>query len=143
MAYTIKAALTEVQVIELHDLYQKEWWTKGRTLDEVRLLLQHSDVVIALIDDKDDSLVGFSRVLTDRIFKALVFDVIVREDKRSLSLGKKLMDAIQKHPDLQEVKSFELYALPEMEAFYKQWGFTSDLGELTFMRSTSFLETQA
>jgi len=140
MGHTVKSSLTEAQIVELHRLFQKEWWTKGRTLDEVRIVLEHSDVTIAIVDDSDNVLVGFTRVLTDRIFKALIFDVIVREDKRSLGLGKMLMDAIKKHPDLQKVKSFELYGLPEMEVFYKQWGFTSELGELTFMRSNTFFD---
>ena len=35
--------LTDEQAIQLYELYQYEWWTKGRTLDDVRKMLIYSD----------------------------------------------------------------------------------------------------
>lgn len=67
-------------------------------------------------------------------FKAIVFDVIVDESFRNKGLGKELMNLIMGHYELQKVKHFELYCLPEMVEFYKAYGFTDELEELVFMR---------
>jgi hypothetical protein len=49
-------------------------------------------------------------------------------------LGKEIMQMILDHPDLKYIKHFELHCLPELIPFYKKWGFTNELGELTTMR---------
>lgn len=128
--------LTENHIAQLHALYQQEWWTKGRTLMEARNCVAGSQICVGLINAKDE-LVGFARVLTDFTFKALIFDVIVREDHRKVGLGATLLSLITSHEKLQEVKHFELYCLPEMQAFYGKHGFTSDTGEVRLMRFTN------
>jgi GNAT superfamily N-acetyltransferase len=126
--------LTGQHIKQLHALYQAEWWTQDRQLEDVRRMLQHSDVIIALGEADTKRLAGFARILTDYVYKALIFDVIVAESQRGHGLGRVLMDAILNHPDLAAVRHFELYCLPDMLPFYRQWGFTADLGELRFMR---------
>ena len=125
--------LSPAQMEQLQGLYQKEWWSTGRTLEETRSVVKHSQIVIGL-EDIDGQLNGFARVLTDYIFKALIFDLIVSEENRKKGLGEKLMRAILDHPDLQKVKHFELYCLPEMIPFYEKFLFTTDTGKIRLMR---------
>ena len=125
--------LNPKHINQLHNLYQNEWWTKDRTLEETHEIVKNSSVVISFVND-DDDLVAFARVLSDFVAKAIIFDVIVEPRYRKQGLGKKLMDAILAHDKLQKVKHFELYCLPEMVAFYKEYGFKDDLNELVFMR---------
>jgi len=120
-------------IIQLHKLYQKEWWTEIRTLHETQKVVENSQIVIAIVDENDE-LEAFVRVLTDYVFKALVFDVIVSEKYRGKGLGRELMTLVQNHNELQEVKHFELYCLPEMVGFYEEFGFTGELEKLIFMR---------
>ncbi|HYF94127.1 MAG TPA: GNAT family N-acetyltransferase [Symbiobacteriaceae bacterium] len=127
--------LTDSQMEELHQLYQNEWWTKGRTLADVRIAVAHSGVVVAFTDPQSGSLAAFCRVITDFVYKALVLDVIVAAPYRGMGLGRALMDAVVSHPSLREVRHLELYCRPELMEFYHPWGFTEDLGELRFMRS--------
>ena len=126
--------LNDTQVRQLHQLYQNEWWTKGRTLDDVRRMLDHSDYVFGLCEPQTDELVAFARVLTDRIFKAFIFDVIVAPRYRGHRVGAAMMDRILAHPDLASVKHFELYCLPELVPFYEQWGFSADVGAIVLLR---------
>ena len=77
---------------------------------------------------------GFARVLTDFIFKAIIFDVIVSKPYRNKGLGNQLMDQILKHPNLQSVKHFELYCLPEMVQYYEKYNFSGDVGGIKLMR---------
>ena len=125
--------LNENHIAQLHALYQQEWWTKGRTLEETRNCVAGSQICIGLINTNDE-LIGFARVLTDFTFKALIFDVIVRENNRKTGLGERLLSLIKSHEKLQNVKHFELYCLPEMCDFYAKHGFTTDLGEIRLMR---------
>jgi len=129
--------LTDAQIDELHALYQFEWWTKGRTLEDVRRVVRHSDIIVAFCETATKRLVAFTRILTDYVYKALVFDVIVAEPYRRTGLGKQLIDAVVNHPDLKSVRHLELYCLPELMLFYQKWGFTAELGELRFMRRTT------
>jgi GNAT superfamily N-acetyltransferase len=127
--------LTDAHVLDLHRLYEEEWWTKGRDLEDIRRMLRCSDVVVGYAEP-DGRLAAFARVLTDYVYKALVFDVIVARAHRKSGLGRALMDAIVNHPKLRAVPHVELYCLPELVHFYERWGFSSDLGHLRFMRRT-------
>ena len=128
------ASLTDTQVSELHQLFQNEWWTKGRTLDDTRRMLAHSDFVFAASEPETGRLVGFARVLTDRTFKAFIFDVIAAPEHRGRGLGRLLVDRILEHPELASVHHFELYCLPELVPFYERWGFSSDTGGISLLR---------
>ena len=136
MSYQKVTALTARHLSQLHELYQQEWWTKGRSRAETEVMAQNSDLLFCAVDSTKDELVGFARVLTDGIFKALLFDVIVVADHRKEGIGKLLMNWILEHPELRQAKHLELYCLSAMFPFYEQWGFTADLGEVKLMRLT-------
>jgi predicted GNAT family N-acyltransferase len=118
---------------DLMGLYRETYWGKDRTEEEVRAMLAHTDLVFALIDE-GDRLVGFARVLTDTVYKALVFDVIIRSDQRGNGLVKQLLDAIVSHPQLAGVKHFEQYCRPDVVELYRKWGFGTELSGQVFMR---------
>lgn len=118
---------------QLHCLYQQESWAKGRTLEETQSCVRGSSLCIAMIDS-NNNLVAFTRVLTDYIFKALIFDVIVEAKHRGDGLGNTLINAVKKHPKLSRVKHFELYCLEELNNFYQKHGFSTDLNNMRMMR---------
>ncbi len=124
---------TDTQINELHQLYQDQWWAKSRTLEETKSCIEGSQLCIGLLDD-DGTLIGFTRVLTDYIFKAMVFDVIVSDHARGVGLGSRLISLVESHPKLSSVKHFELYCLPDMFPFYHKHGFTEKLGDIKIMR---------
>ncbi len=119
---------------QLHGLYLNEWWTHRRNLEDVRRMLEGSDVIVGFVDDETGALAGFARVLTDYVYKALVLDVIVDAGYRGTGLGARLMDEVVGHPQLRDVPHFELYCRPELVPFYERWGFTNELGVIRFMR---------
>ncbi len=126
--------LTESQARELHGLYQDEWWTRGRTLEETRAMLRHTDYLFAVCDRGSGRLAAFARVLTDRVFKAFIFDVIVAQERRRQGLGARLMRRILAHPDLRAVKHFELACRKELAPFYGRFGFTMEVRGILLMR---------
>ena len=90
-------------------------------------------MVIGVLDD-EDRLQAFARVLSDFVFKALLFDVIVASAYRGKGVGEQLMDAVYHHPKLREVRHFELYCHPEMANFYRRYGFVETDSKLQLMR---------
>jgi len=128
--------LSEKQIHQLHGLYQTAWWAKDRSIEDTRRCVAGSQICIGLTDSRQN-LIGFTRVLTDYTFKALIFDVLVGEAHRGGGLGNKLLELIKGHRRLTQVKHFELYCLPDMNDFYVKHGFTSELGEFQFMRFTN------
>lgn len=126
-------ALSDEHLIQLHQLYQQEWWSETRTLEDTRRGVQGSQLRIGLVDEQD-ALIGFARVLTDYTFKAFIFDLIVRQDQRAQGIGKQLIACIKTHEKLSRVQHFELYCLPEMFDFYAQQGFTAEVGGVRLLR---------
>ena len=135
MEFTVRPVfeLAEMQIRQLHQLYQREWWTKGRTHEQTRRCIDGSQLCVGLLDS-DDNLVAFARVVTDFTFKALIFDVIVAGGARGCGLGRRLMALIKNHEKLRDVQSFELYCLPALNGFYARYGFSDDVGEVRLMR---------
>lgn len=136
MDFHIVNHLNAAQARELHEMFQQEWWTKERSLKDVQRMLSNTPLIIGLTERDSGRLAAFARVLSDGIFKAFILDVIVAAECRKRGIGGELMDIILEHPDLRDVKDFELYCLPELIPFYEQWGFTADTHEIQFMRLT-------
>ena len=132
-------SLTEAQTEQLWRLYQAEWWSKGRSLSDVTTMLQHTGVVFGYAKP-DGTLVAFARMLTDRLYRALLLDVIVAPDYRSRGLGARLMRDITTHPVLGNVESIVLFCRPELVEFYQRCGFaTSDTGIVSMrLRKTAY-----
>jgi ribosomal protein S18 acetylase RimI-like enzyme len=114
--------LTDPQIVELHELYRSEWWTKDRALDDVRTMVENSSLIIGLVDE-GEKLRAFCRILTDFVFRATIYDVIVAEAWRGRGLGRRLMDAATQHGRLQRVSTLWLCCNPDKTAFYEKWGF--------------------
>lgn len=133
----LRRDLTPVQVDQLVDLFQQEWWTKGRQKADVEKLMGNAGPFFAFIDPLDEELVAFARAITDGVYKAMIFDIIVKDTWRNTGLGRLLMETVMTDPLLLQVKHRELYCLEDMAPFYEKWGFTANLPGLFFMRSSS------
>jgi GNAT superfamily N-acetyltransferase len=132
--YRFIEQLTERHINDLHTLYQGEWWTKGRTLEETHRVVAGSQRAFGISRRDDDELVAFARVLTDGVFKAVIFDVIVAPHARRSGLGHALLARIIHDPQLSAVRHLELYCRPELMPYYEQLGFSAHLPEVRFMR---------
>jgi predicted GNAT family N-acyltransferase len=119
---------------ELMELYRHEWWTSERREVDVTRMLQHSDLVVGVCANPGGELVAFARVLTDRAYKAVIFDLIVAQAHRGAGLGRRLIEHMLDHPMLAQVAHVELYCRPELIPFYEQWGFTASLRDVNLMR---------
>lgn len=132
MAFQVVSSLTDQQISQLVELYQNEFWSKERTYPDVVRMLAGSDVVIGIVDESN-TLIAFVRVLTDFVYRATIYDVIVKSTHRQQGLGTQLLDAVFNHPQLKGVEHFALFCLPEMFPFYERWGFTANKFNIQLM----------
>ncbi|WP_041699167.1 GNAT family N-acetyltransferase [Thalassoporum mexicanum] len=137
---TAIATLNEAQMQDLQEIYKTTWWAKERQLPDINLMLQQCDIVVGLCELETNKLVGFTRVLTDYIYRAFIFDVIVAAEMRGKGLGTRLLREVLDHPRLQKVELFQLACLPDMVPFYAKVGFQISTAGMTGMflkRNTS------
>lgn len=107
---------------QLVRLYAQAPWAAGRTADDARDMLAHSDLVLSAWDGP--TLVGFGRVLTDYVYRASIWDVIVDKDYQGQDIGTQIMQRILQHPDLKRVDLFWL-CTRDKQAFYEKLGFSA------------------
>ena len=107
-------------------LYEHAPWAKGRTIQGIRKMLKDTDYHFSAWDEK--RLVGFARVLTDGIYRATLWDVVIHPDYQGQGIGEELMNRILSHPVLSKVEKFWLNTRDKF-GFYEKFGFVrSDQG---------------
>lgn len=126
MPSTLKTAITfsdkkDLAPEQLLKLFHQAPWAKGRTLDEAREMLRHTDLVLCAWDG--DHLVGFGRVLTDFVYRATIWDVIVDKAYQNQGIGTEIVQRILHHPRLTKVELFWLCT--RRPGFYETLGFSS------------------
>jgi ribosomal protein S18 acetylase RimI-like enzyme len=126
MPPTLKPAISfsekkELEASQLLRLFHQAPWAKGRTLDDAKQMLRHTDVALCAWDG--DQLVGFGRVLTDFVYRATIWDVIVDKAYQGQGIGTDIVQRILNHPRLTNVELFWLCT--RMPKFYEKLGFSS------------------
>ncbi|QFF99169.1 GNAT family N-acetyltransferase [Psychrobacillus glaciei] len=134
MNFKIIEEFDENQLKEVHSLFKNEWWTKERQLPEIRKMIESSGVVIGLIDNDTEELIGFARAITDTLYRAFIFDVIAKENSRNSGIGTILMNSILDHPLVREVDRVELYCPERLVGYYEKFGFSTDVNGSNLMR---------
>lgn len=122
--------------LELLALYRKQWWSTSRTPEQTQLCVENSTLCIGIVNE-EQRLIGFARVLSDKVFKALIFDVIVDSDYQGQGISTLILDGIKTHSSLAKVRHFELYCLPDMFDFYRKQGFSKEVSSVQLMRLTN------
>jgi GNAT superfamily N-acetyltransferase len=111
---------------DLRALFEHAPWARGRTVEEIRIMLENTDYHFSAWDGK--RLIGFARVLTDRIYRATLWDVVVHPDHQKRGVGEELMNRVLSHPVLSRVEKFWLNTRDKF-GFYEKFGFVrSDQG---------------
>ena len=114
------------------------FWAKGRSNKQLSQLLANSTVVISLWHGH--RMVGFGRATSDRIFRAVLWDIVVADDLQGLGLGRQVVDALITTPALKNVEKIYLMTTNSKE-FYLQLGFEqSEQQNLLFIAGTKQLD---
>jgi ribosomal protein S18 acetylase RimI-like enzyme len=112
----------DIDVAQLIALYCQAPWANTRSIDDAREMLTHTDV--AMTAWNGNRLVGFGRVLTDYVYRASIWDVIVDAGYQGQDIGTQIIQRILDHPDLKRVELFWLCT--RSPGFYEKLGFSSN-----------------
>jgi ribosomal protein S18 acetylase RimI-like enzyme len=112
---------TDIHPQQLLSLFDQTDWAGNRSLDDTTRMLAHTDVAISAWDGS--TLVGFGRVLTDYVFRASIWDVIVDRSYQDRDIGKEIVQRILTHPHLERVELFWL-CTRRYQGFYASLGFS-------------------
>jgi ribosomal protein S18 acetylase RimI-like enzyme len=114
---------SDVPVDLLRELYQHAPWAEDRTASDIREMLQQTDLVLSAWDGT--RLVGFGRALTDRVYRAILYDIIVHPDYQRQGLGRELVERLLNHPLLAKVPVISLFTR-DKQSFYDKFGFVTE-----------------
>ena len=125
MAVEIKEGAS-IDPVALQALYEHAPWAQGRKPDDIQRMFEKTDFHFSAWDGL--RLVGFARVLTDHVYRATLWDVVVHPDYQGRGVGDALMEQIFSHPVLSKVEKFWLNTR-DQSSFYEKFGFArSDQG---------------
>ncbi|GKS65943.1 GNAT family N-acetyltransferase [Nitrospira sp.] len=106
---------------QLLRLFHQAPWAKQRSLKDAKEMLQHTDLTLCAWDG--ERLIGFGRVLTDFIYRATIWDVIVDQAYQGQGIGTEIVKRILNHPRLSRVEL--VWLCTRRPGFYERLGFTS------------------
>ena len=102
-------------------LSQRSYWAIGVPVETVERSIRNS---LCFGMFKAGRQIGFARVVTDFTTFAWLADVFIMQEVRGGGLGKKLVAAVVKHPELQGLRRFML-GTRDAHKLYEQYGFAS------------------
>ena len=103
-------------------LTENTFWAQNRTLQELKICLAKSDVVVSLWEG--DEIVGFGRALTDGVFRGVLWDIVIHKDLHGKGYGKLIVSSLLNSKELKKTKKVYLMTTNKQD-FYSQFEFTA------------------
>lgn len=123
---------------QLQELFQiGAFWASDRQSDPLAVAIAHSSPVIGVW--QGNRLIGFARATSDRVYRAVIWDVVIHPDYRGAGLGRKLVQTVLSHPNLSRVERVYLMTTHQ-QSFYERIGFQSN-GSTTMVLHNRAFET--
>lgn len=117
----------------VHGFIAQSYWGQGRTREAQRRAMENA---ICFGVFRDGAQIAFARVVTDKAVFAYLADVFVHPAWRGRGLSKWILEAVDAHPDLQEIKRF-LLATRDAHGLYAQFGFRLPANPKVYMERIS------
>ena len=108
-------------VRDLQQLLQEHtFWGRGRSITDLRLMLRGSAAVVSLW--KKNELVGFGRASSDGVYRAVLWDVVVKDELQGHGNGRLIVEALLNHDAIKKTERIYLMTTNQ-QGFYEQIGF--------------------
>lgn len=120
--YELIYQLTDAYIPELMRLFQDAPWAVDRKAEDINLMLKNS-WTCAAVDKNNGRIIAFNRVLSDHVYRAFIYDVIVAADYRGEGFGRLIVENTVKHENFKDVERLELYCRDHNVEFYEKLGF--------------------
>lgn len=106
---------------QLQALFEvSSFWAKERSIEDLSVAIANSSPVVSVWDG--ERLIGFARAISDGVYRATIWDVVVHPDYRGAGLGRKLVETVLSHPRMNKVERVYLMTTHQ-QRFYERIGF--------------------
>ncbi|MFD3447614.1 GNAT family N-acetyltransferase [Microbacteriaceae bacterium 4G12] len=118
MNITISNEITNIDWKQMKEIYHSVGWNKHDEETIEKVFTASNVVAIAYYENR---IVGFGRAMSDGVFNASIYDVVIHNDFHKQGIGKMIIDDLLCH--LQDISCVHLIATTGNEAFYRKAGF--------------------
>tara|TARA_E500000331_G_scaffold356693_1_gene415812 strand:+ start:970 stop:1437 length:468 start_codon:yes stop_codon:yes gene_type:complete len=95
-------------------------WAKNRNRSHIKEMLANSNVIITLWEN--NHLIGFGRATTDKVYRAVLWDIVISKNVQRIGFGKIILEALINDKQIKSVEKIYLMTTNSQE-FYRQLGF--------------------
>ncbi|RIP34769.1 N-acetyltransferase [Staphylococcus gallinarum] len=106
-------------VEDMMAVYQSNNWEGHSQEDIIKIFNISTHVIIA---KKDDYVIGFARALSDGVYNAAIYDLVVHTDYQKIGIGKEIITLMLEH--LGDLSCVHLISTLGNETLYEQVGFS-------------------
>lgn len=118
-SYSISTEKSKLDLELIYGFLKSSYWAKDQPFEKIKTSIDNS-LCFGLY--KNEKQIGFARVLTDMARIAHLADVFILEPYRGMGLGKRLLQCIMAHPELENINKWML-ATKDAHSLYKKFGF--------------------
>tara|TARA_Y100001968_G_scaffold327865_1_gene373819 strand:+ start:19511 stop:19963 length:453 start_codon:yes stop_codon:yes gene_type:complete len=106
---------------ELQNLLNRNtFWAKNRTKKFLQRMLKESSVAISLWEEH--KMIGFGRALSDGVYRAVLWDIVVDKNYQNKGYGKMILNNLINSKALEKVDKIYIMTT-HCQDFYKKNGF--------------------
>jgi ribosomal protein S18 acetylase RimI-like enzyme len=118
MKISLSNSIENVEWSRMKEIYHSVGWTNHNE-EKIKKVFQSSNVVVIAYDE--DNIAGFGRALSDGVFNAAIYDVVVDEHYQNKGIGQKIIENLL--AQLKDISCVHLVSTSGNEEFYKKAGF--------------------
>lgn len=117
--YFFSTDKSKIQIGQVEALLKQTYWAAERPMKVMEKAIENS--ICYCIYDKDQTLVGLARVITDYATTYYVCDVIIDQNHRKCGLGKELLRVITNTEEIKNLRG--ILITKDAHGLYEKYGF--------------------
>ncbi|MGG0743876.1 GNAT family N-acetyltransferase [Priestia megaterium] len=118
MKVSFSNSIENVEWSRMKGIYRSVGW-KNHDEEKVKKVFQSSNVVAVAYDE--NKIVGFGRALSDGVFNAAIYDVVVDKHYQNQGIGQQIIENLL--AQLNDISCVHLVSTAGNEEFYRKAGF--------------------
>ncbi len=118
MKISFSHSIENVEWSRMKEIYRSVGW-KNHDEEKIKKIFQTSSVVAIAYDE--NKITGFGRALSDGVFNAAIYDVVIDKDYQNKGIGQQITENLL--AQLKDISCVHLVSTSGNEEFYKKAGF--------------------
>lgn len=118
MKISFSHSIENVEWSRMKEIYRSVGW-KNHDEEKIKKIFQSSSVVAIAYDE--NKITGFGRALSDGVFNAAIYDVVVDKEYQNKGIGQQIIENLL--AQLNDISCIHLVSTAGNEEFYKKAGF--------------------